>query len=226
MIKIDNYYRVVASTFGIAYIIGIIIALIYAYRGEIIAQTGTNFIQNLSLTNSIYFKQTMYEIFNNAANLFFVPFAYLVAAIQFAYIHVNLLTSSFLGQIKLLVQLIPQFLFFITYIISSTLGLKLILVIVKWFINFFIIKESKYKIKIQFFTKEDIKLFYIALAAIIIGTTIQTHLIKILFIFFVNLRSVAYILIVLIYLLIVILSGYATIKTIRDYLKNYKKDKI
>jgi len=93
MVKIDNYYRVVASTFGIAYIIGIIIALIYAYRGEIIAQTGTNFIQNLSLTNSIYFKQTMYEIFNNSADLFFVPFAYLVAAIQFAYVHVNLLTS-------------------------------------------------------------------------------------------------------------------------------------
>jgi hypothetical protein len=226
MVKIDNYYRVIASTFGIAYIIGIIIALIYAYRGEIIVQTGSSFIQNLSLTNSIYFKQTMYEIFNNATDLFLVPFAYLVAAIQFSYMHVNLLTSSFLGQVKLLVQLIPQFLFFITYIISATLGIKVLLLIVKTFINSFIIKENKYKIKEQFFTKEDIKLFYIGLSAIVIGATIQTHLIKVLFIFFVNLKSIAYILIALVYLLIIILSGYITIKTVNNYLKKYKKEKL
>lgn len=226
MVKIDNYYRVVASTFGIAYIISVIIALIYASRGELIVENGTNFIQNLSLTNAIYFKQTLYEIFNNSIDLFILPFAYLVAAVQYAYIHVDLLTSSFLGQVKLLVQLIPQFLFFISYIIFSTIGLKIILYIVKEFINNLIIKESKFKIKTKFFTKNDIKLLYIAFIAIVLGTTIQTHLIKVLFIFFINLKSIAYILIGLIYLLIISLSGYITYKIIHDYLKNFKKDKI
>lgn len=224
MVKIDNYYKVVASTFGIAYVIGIIIALVYAYRGELVIETSKSFIQNLTLTNSIYFKQTLYEIFNNSLDLFVTPFAYLIAAIQYAYVHVDLLTSSFLGQIKLLVELIPQFLFFISYIIFSTLGLKTILLIVKTFLNNLIIKENKYKIKQKFFTKEDIKLLYIALISIVIGTTIQTHLIKVLFIFFINLKSIAFILIGIIYLLIVILSIYITFKIVSEYLKTYKKE--
>ncbi len=224
MVKIDNYYKVVASTFGIAYVIGVIIALIYAYRGELVVETSKSFIQNLTLTNAIYFKQTLYEIFNNSLDLFVTPFAYLVAAIQYAYVHVDLLTSSFLGQIKLLVELIPQFLFFISYIIFSTLGLKTILLIVKTFLNNLIIKENKYKIKQKFFTKEDIKLLYIALLSIVIGTTIQTHLIKVLFIFFINLKSIAFILIGIIYLLIVLLSVYITFKIVSEYLKTYKKE--
>lgn len=224
MVKIDNFYKVVASTFGIAYVIGILIALFYAYRGELVIETSKSFIQNLTLTNAIYFKQTLYEIFNNSLDLFFIPFAYLVAAIQYSYLHVDLLTSSFLGQVKLLVELIPQFLFFISYIIFSTLGLKTILYIVKVFLNNIIIKDNKYKIKQNFFTKDDIKLLYIALIAIVIGTTIQTHLIKVLFIFFINLKSIAYILIGIIYFVIVLLSGYITYKTISEFLKNFKKE--
>jgi hypothetical protein len=226
MVKIDNYYRVIASTFGISYIIGIIIAFIYASRGDILITEGSNFIQNLSLTSAIYFKQTIYEIFNNSLDLFFTPFAYLTIGIQYAYIHVELLTSSFLGQVKLLVQLIPQFLFFISYIIFSTLGIKTLLLIVKIFLNNLIIKEDKYKIRTIFFTKQDIKLFYIALISIMLGAIIQTHLIKILFIFFINLRSIAYVLIVIIFVLIVLASGYITIKTIKEFLKKYKNEKI
>jgi hypothetical protein len=227
MVKIDNYYKVVASTFGIAYFIGIIVALIYStYKGDLVTQVGTDFIKNLSLTSSIYFKQTIYEIFNNSVNLFLIPFSYLIAAVQYSYIHVNLLTSSFLGQVKLLVQLIPQFLFFISYIIFSTLGIKTILLIVKLFLNNFIIKENKYKIKEKFFNKDDINLLYIALISIVLGAIIQTHLIKVLFIFFINLKSIAYILIIIIYLFLFVLSAYVTYKTINEYFKKNKKENL
>jgi hypothetical protein len=223
MLKIDNYYKVIASTFGIAYIIGIIIAFIYVYRGNIIITESTNIIQNFSLTSNIYFKQTIYDIFYNALNLFLIPFSYFSFAIQHSYIHINLLTSSFLGQIKLLVLLIPQFLFFITYIIFSTLGIKFALLIIKLFLNNFIIKENNYKIKEKFFSKDDITIFYIGLLLIAIGAVIQTQIIKNLFLFFVNLKSIAYILIILLYLLIIIISITITIKIIKEYLKKYKK---
>jgi len=67
---------------------------------------------------------------------------------------------------------------------------------------------------------------YVALIAIVLGAVIQTHLIKVLFIFLINLKSIAYMLIVLIYLMIIFLSGYVTFKTISDYLKKYKKSKL
>jgi hypothetical protein len=227
MVKIDNYYKVVASTFGIAYFIGIVVALIYStYKGDLVTQVGTDFIKNLSLTSSIYFKQTIFEVFNNSVNLFLIPFSYLIAAVQYSYIHVNLLTSSFLGQVKLLVQLIPQFLFFISYIIFSTIGIKTILLIVKLFLNNFIIKENKYKIREKFFNKDDINLLYIALISIVLGAIIQTHLIKVLFIFFINLKSIAYILIIIIYLFLFMLSAYVTYKTINEYFKKNKKENL
>lgn len=223
MLKIDNYYKVVASTFAIAYIIGIIIAFIYVYKGNIIVTESTNIIQNFSLTSNIYFKQTIYDIFYNSLSLFLIPFSYFSFAIQHSYIHINLLTSSFLGQIKLLVLLIPQFLFFISYIIFSTLGIKFALLIIKLFLNNFIIKDNNYKIKEKFFSKDDITIFYIGLLLIAIGGIIQTQIIKNLFLFFVNLKSIAYILIAILYLVIIIMSITITIKIIKEYLKKYKK---
>lgn len=224
MVHIDKYYKIVASTFGLAYFIGIIVSLIYVLRGELVVQTSLDFMTNLFLSNKIYFKQTLNEVFTNAINLFAIPFAYLIAAVQFGFMHIDLLTSSFLGQVKLLVQIIPQFMFFTSYIIFSTLGIKTILFIVKKFLNNFIIKENKYKIKEKFFRKDDIYLFYIGLILIVVGSAIQINLIRVLFIFFINLRIFSYAILIIIYLVILTTSLLIIYKTIKEYLKKNKKD--
>lgn len=219
MFKIDNLYKIVASTFGIAYIVGIIIALIFARKGILFLEPTKNITQSIMLTSSINFKLTLTTAINEAVNLFVIPFAYLVSGVQYAHMHVALLTSSFIGQVKLLVEIIPQFLFFITFIIFSTLGLKVIFLIVKLFVNKFVIKETKYKINIELFKKQDIKMLYIGLISAVIATTIHTHLLKILFMFFLNLKAISYVLLGIIYFMIIFLSIYVTYVIINNYLK-------
>jgi hypothetical protein len=211
MLKLDNYYKIVSSTFGIAYFIGLVVALVYILRGSVFVEP-TSFINTITLANTIHFKNIYYTTMQNAIQLTVIPFSYLIYAVKFGFSHTILLTSSFLGQIKLLVTLIPLIFFFITYIIFSTIGLKFILYIIKIVSNLFVNK----KIRIKFFTKEDIKLVYIAIISLIIGTIIQTYLIRILFIFLINLKSIAYILIILIYIIFISLAGYVIYKTVNE----------
>jgi len=225
MIKIDNYYRVIGATFGAAYFIGLIIALIYTLTGHIFVGE-LNFINNLSLTSTTFFKSVFYTTMQNALQMAVIPFSYLIVAVKYGFAHIVLLTSSFLGQIKLIVQLIPQIFFFITFIIFSTIGIKLILAIIKEFINDFLIKGNKdIRLKIRFLRKEDIIMFYIGLISLVIGTIIQTHLIRILFIFLINLRSFTYILIIVLYMFLIALLGFTTYKAIKELLLTFNKQK-
>jgi len=220
MLKIDSYYKIVASTFGVAYFIGIVIALIYILRGFTFPVTGTGFINNLSLTSTIYFKNMLYKFAGDSINMALIPFSYLVIAIKYGYAHTALLTSSFLGQIKLLVQLIPVSFFFITDIIFSTLVIKIILVLIKGTANLFL--EKRNQIRTKFFTIQDITLFYIGLLSLVVGTIIQTQLLKKLFIFFINVRSVTYILLIVIYIMLIALSQYTTYTTIKELINKFK----
>ncbi|MDD4221509.1 MAG: hypothetical protein PHQ07_03975, partial [Candidatus ainarchaeum sp.] len=216
MLKLDNYYKIVSSTFGLAYFIGLVVALLYILRGSVFIEP-TSFINTITLANTLHFKNIYYTTMQNAMQLAIIPFSYLIYAVKFGFSHTILLTSSFLGQIKLLVTLIPLIFFFITYIIFSTIGLKLILYIIKLVSNLFL--KTK-KIKIKFFNKEDIKFLYIAIISLIIGTVIQTYLIRILFIFLINLKSIAYALIILIYIIFISLAGYVIYKTVKEVTNN------
>ncbi|MDD3177899.1 MAG: hypothetical protein PHR26_00085 [Candidatus ainarchaeum sp.] len=196
MIKIDKYYKFIGATFGIAYFIGMIFALFYIYKGIEITNT-INFINNLALSGKTYFSNIFKTQINNTIQLMIIPFSYLIYSVKIGFSHISLLTSSFLGQIKLLVELIPQIFYFIAYIIYSTIGLKIILFIIKIITNKFL--KNK-KIKYIYLYKTDIKIAYIGFIAIIIGTIIQTHLSKILFIFLINLKSMVYIFIIIVYI--------------------------
>jgi len=219
MFKLDNYYRIVASTFGIAYFIGLIVALLYILKGANYIEPAS-FISTITIANTTHFKTLFYTALQNATQLAVIPFSYLIYAVKFGFSHTILLTSSFLGQIKLLVSLIPLIFFFITNIIFATLGLKFILYIIKIVSNRFIVKQNKFKI----FNKNDIKLIYVGLISLILGTAIQTYLIKITFIFLINLRSMAYILLLLIYIVLIGLSGFVTYKIILELIKTIKND--
>lgn len=219
MIKIDNYYKFVSSTFFIAYFIGLTVSLIYILLNYNIPSDIT-FIQQITHTSEVYFRNIFSTNFNISINLLLVPFSYLIKAVNLGYSHISLLTSSFLGQIKLLVHLIPQLFFFISYIIFATLGLKLILFIIKKITNNYIFKKEKLKkIKIDILYKKDILMVLIALITLSIATIIQTHLSKILFIFLINLKAIALILILIIYLTLILFSGFIVYNLIKKYSK-------
>jgi len=218
MVNIDNYYKFVFSTFGLAYFTGLIVALIFVYTGSIFPQPAS-FINSLHLTSNIYFKNIFVDIIKNAFQLTIIPFSYLVTAVTYGFSHTILLTSSFLGQIKLLVQFIPQIFYFISFIIFSTIGLKLILFIIKKIVNYVLLKQEKNTIiKIKVFNEDDILLFFIGLLSITIGTIIQVNLTKILFIFLINFRAVTLILIILFYIIILITFIVTLTKLVRSVL--------
>lgn len=220
MIKIDKYYKFIGSTFGIAYFIGMIFALFYIYKGIEITNT-ISFISNLSLSGKTYFSNIFRTQLNNTFQLMIIPFSYLIYSIKIGFSHISLLTSSFLGQIKLLVELIPQILYFIAYIIYSTIGLKIILFLIKTITNKFL--KTK-KIKQEFLYKNDIKLIYIGFIAIVIGTIIQTHLSKILFIFLINLKSMVYIFIIIAYIFLIFVCLFTIYNIIKNALKQNRSE--
>jgi hypothetical protein len=225
MIKIDNYFKIIASTFGLAYFVGLVIAFFYIISGKPpIVQT--HFISQLFLTSPHYFKEIFVSSLNTSIQVALIPLSYLIIAVQYGYTHAALLTSPFLGQIKLLVQLIPQFFFFISFIIFSTLGIKLYMFIIKEIVNRVFLEKNKYrKIRVRFLFKKDINFLFIGLLSLFIGSIIQIHLIRILFVFFINLKSITYIMIIILYLVLIFLSGYVTYKAIKDILYIFNKNK-
>jgi len=223
MIKIDNYYKFVASTFGIAYFIGLTIALVYILLGTTYPLP-PSFINSLHLTSQVYFKNTFLEMSSTSFNQAILPFTYIITSITYGFSHMILLTSSFLGQIKLLVQLIPQLFYFTSFIIFSTIGLKVFAYIIKTIANYFLRTKNIFK-KLEFyiFSKEDIKILFIGIISLLAGTLFQLKLLKILFIFLINFKAITFILILLLYVVLIILSGYVTYKVGIDIFNTIKE---
>ncbi len=223
MIKIDNYYKFVASTFGIAYFIGLTIALVYILFGATYP-IPPSFINSLHLTSQVYFKNTFLEMTSTSFNLAIIPFTYLIASITYGFSHMILLTSSFLGQIKLLVQLIPQLFYFLSFIIFSTIGIKIFLYIIKSIVNYFLKSRNIFKrLEFYIFSKEDIQLFFLGIIFLLAGTLFQLKLLKILFIFLINFKAITFVLILLLYIVLIILSGYVTYKVGIDIFNTLKE---
>jgi len=208
MIKIDNYYKFVGASFGLAYFIGLTIALIYILLGASYP-VPESFTNSLHLTSQIYFKTTYLDMSNTSFNLAIIPFSYLIEAVNYGYTHMVLLTSSFLGQIKLFVQLLPQLFFFLGFIIFSTIGLKVMLYIIKSIVNYLLQKRERYsRLELKIFTKKDIIFFFVGILSLLIGTIFQLKLIKIMFIFLINFKAITFALILLLYIILILLSGY------------------
>jgi len=223
MIKIDNYYKFVASTFGIAYFIGLTIALVYILLGATYP-IPPSFISSLHLTSQVYFKNTFLEMASTGFNLAIIPFTYLITSITYGFSHMILLTSSFLGQIKLLVQLIPQLFYFLSFIIFSTIGLKVFLFAIKSIVNYFLKSKNIFKrLEFYIFSKEDIRLFFIGIISLLAGTLFQLKLLKILFIFLINFKAITFVLILLLYIVLIIFSGYVTYKVGVDIFNTLKE---
>jgi len=221
--KIDNYYKFVGSTFGFAYFIGIVVGVIYSVLGIIVIEQ-VDFSQLFFLSSTIQFRSVFLNFFYNAIQFMLVPFLYLIESVKYGFLHASMLVSPFLGQIKLLVQLFPQIFYFITFIIFSTIGLKLMLFIIKSLANlFFNIQHKKTKLKIDFFNKQDILLLYVALVSLAIGVFIQLFLSRIFFIFLINFQLITYIFIILIYVILVSLSLYLAYKTTLSLLDSFDK---
>jgi len=208
MVKIDNYYKFVGASFGLAYFIGLTIALIYILLGASYP-VPESFTGSLHLTSQIYFKTTYLEMSNTSFSLAIIPFSYLIEAVNYGFTHMVLLTSSFLGQIKLFVQLLPQLLFFLSFIIFSTIGLKAVLYIIKNIVNYLLQKKDKYrKLELNIFTTDDIIFCFIGILSLLVGTLFQLKLIKIMFIFLINFKAITIVLILLLYIILILISGY------------------
>ncbi len=220
--KIDNFYKFIASTFGLAYFVGLIIGIIYSITGTI----NQNLINTklFLLSNSINFKEVFINNINIGFEKIFIPFSYLIDSIKYGIGHSYLLTSSFLGQIKLLVQLIPEVFYFIFFIIFATIGIKILLFIILKIVNILLnINKKNLIIKINIFNKTDILLFYVSLSSLFIGVLIEVYLAKIFFIFLINFQIISYVFIIVLYLLLIIMCLYVIYKTIISLLDNLNK---
>lgn len=225
--NVDTYYKFIASTFGIAYFVGIVIGVLLSVSGSFVAPeintTSTYFLQ--STTN---FKDIFFETTNLALTQAAIPFTYLIVGVNYGLDHAFLLTSPFLGQIKLFVELIPLVFYFLSFIIFSTLGLKLLIYIIIKLANLFFEKTKKnIFLNVNPFKKEDSFFLYLTLILIISGVFIQIFLSKIFFIFLINFQLVSYVFIIIVYILLIVTSlylVYSTIKSALNELKNiYKK---
>ncbi|MFA6369903.1 MAG: hypothetical protein WCX09_02920 [Patescibacteria group bacterium] len=225
--NVDTYYKFIASTFGIAYFVGIVIGVLLSVSGSFVAPeintTSTYFLQ--STTN---FKDIFFETTNLALTQAAIPFTYLIVGVNYGLDHAFLLTSPFLGQIKLFVELIPLVFYFLSFIIFSTLGLKLLIYIIIKLANLFFEKTKKnIFLNVNPFKKEDSFFLYLTLILIISGVFIQIFLSKIFFIFLINFQLVSYVFIIIVYILLIVTSlylVYTTIKSALNEIKNiYKK---
>lgn len=225
--NVDTYYKFIAATFGIAYFVGIVIGVLLSVSGSFVAPeintTSTYFLQ--STTN---FKDVFFESTNLALTQAAIPFTYLIVGVNYGLDHAFLLTSPFLGQIKLFVELIPLVFYFLSFIIFSTLGLKLLIYIIIKLANLFFEKTKKnIFLNVNPFKKEDSFFLYLTLILIISGVFIQIFLSKIFFIFLINFQLVSYVFIIIVYILLIVTSlylVYTTIKSALNEIKNiYKK---
>jgi hypothetical protein len=220
--KIDNFYKFIASTFGLAYFIGLITGVFYSINGTI----NQNLINTklFLLPNSINFRNIFVDNINIGIEKIIIPFSYLIDSVKYGVTHSYLLTSSFLGQIKLLVQLIPDIFYFLFFIIFATIGIKILLFIIQKLVNI-LLENTKKKmfLKIDLFNKTDVLLIYISLLSLFIASIIEVYLSKIFFIFLINFQLISYIFIIVLYLLLIILCLYIIYKTILSLLENLKK---
>lgn len=220
--KVDTYYKFIAATFGIAYFVGIVIGVLLTLSGSFVAPeintTNTYFLQ--STTN---FRSTFVDTVELALTQAAIPFTYLIVGVNYGLDHAFLLTSPFLGQIKLFVELIPQIFYFLAFIIVSTLGLKLLLYIIIKLANFFFDKsKKKIYLNVNPFKKEDTFFLYLTLFLIICGVFIQIFLSKIFFIFLINFQLVSYVFIIIAYILLIVTSLYLVYSTIKSALNEFK----
>ncbi|MFH0906141.1 MAG: hypothetical protein V1824_02285 [archaeon] len=221
--KIDNYYKFIASSFGFAYFVGLLTGIfIYFVNHTYIPES--QIINSFYLTSTFNFKELLTSNFSTALKLALVPFSYLILSVKYGFTHSFLLISPFLGQIKLLVSLIPQILYFITIIIFSSLGLKLIIFIIKEITNNLMFK-NKNPIRIQTFNSSDTGLLYISIISLILGIFIQIYLSRVFFIYLINFQLITYLFIIIVYIVLVVVSLYITYKTILSLLKALKEIK-
>lgn len=218
--KLDNYYKFVASTFGFAYFIGIFVGFFYSLVGVKLVEQ-TDYAKLFFLSSSIQFKEVFLTNFYEGVQQMFIPFLYLIESVKQGFLHSAMLTSPFLGQIKLLIQLFPQIFYFIFFIIFSAVGLKIIIYIIKTLVNTFLNKKNKIILKIDIFNNNDVLLMYIGIISLIIGVIIQLFLSRIFFIFLINFQLITYIFIILIYFILISLSLYLTYKTILSLLEAF-----
>jgi hypothetical protein len=219
--KLDNYYKFVASTFGFAYFIGIFVGFFYSLVGVKILEQ-TDYSKLFFLSSSIQFKEIFLTNFFSGVQQMAIPFLYLIESVKQGFLHSSMLMSPFLGQIKLLVQLFPQIFYFVFFIVFSAIGLKIIIYIIKSLTNFFLNKNNKKMLlKVDIFNNNDVLLSYLAIISLIIGVVIQLFLSRIFFIFLINFQLITYIFIILTYAILISLSLYLVYKTILSLLESF-----
>ncbi|MFA5746003.1 MAG: hypothetical protein WCX82_01170 [archaeon] len=214
--EFDTIYKFIAASFAIAYFIGLIIGIVII-GFNLNNYQEANITNSFYLTNSINFRNLFTETLDTSFKLAILPFSFLIIGIQNGFTHAIYILSPLLGQIKLAVLLIPEIFYFLAYILFSAVGLKLIMEIILFIVNKFLIKENKQLLKIKLLNKQDVLFLYLALISITIGTAIQIYLSKIFFIFLINFQLITYILIVLIYVTIISFSLYLLYQTIISF---------
>lgn len=220
--KFDTIYKFVAASFAIAYFIGLIIGLV-VFNFNIRNYQETDITRSFYFSGQISFSEVFSENLESSFKVALLPFSFLIVGTKTGFTHATYLLSPFLGQIKLATLLIPAIFFFISCIILSATGIKLIAAIIIFIVNKILKKESRQLIKTKLLKKEDIFLIYIAIISIIICTIIQVYLSRRFFIFLINLQLITYIVIVIIYIGIIIVSFtilYNIIKTVLGKQKN------
>ncbi len=220
--EFDTIYKFVAATFALAYFIGLITGIISVGLGSTNFQEA-DIAKSFYLTGPISFKLLFNETIDTCLKISILPFSYLIVGINYGFTHAIHILSPFLGQIKLAVLLIPEMFYFLSYILFSAIGLKLIATIVLFIVNNWILKEKKIKLEQTILRKEDVFLIYLGLISIFLGTIIQIYLSKVFFIFLINFQLITYILIVLIYVTIISLSFYILYNTIQSLIKIFNK---
>jgi len=220
--KFDTIYKFVAASFAIAYFIGLLVGLV-VFNFNIRNYQETDITRSFYFSGQISFSEAFTETLETSVETGVLPFSFLIIGTKTGVIHATYILSPFLGQIKLATLLIPSIFYFITYIILSAIGLKLIAAIIILIVNKILTKEKKQIIKVKIFKKEDIFLLYLALVSIIIGTIIQVYLSRIFFIFLINLQLITYVMIVIIYLGIIIVSFTILYNVIKSVIGNNKQ---
>lgn len=216
--KFDTIYKFVAASFAIAYFIGLIVGLV-VFNFNIKNYQETDITRSFYFSGQISFSEVFSENLENSFKVALLPFSFLIVGTKTGFTHATYLLSPFLGQIKLATLLIPAIFFFISCIILSATGIKLIAAIIIFIVNKILKKENRQLIKTKLLQKEDIFLIYIAIISIIICAIIQVYLSRRFFIFLINLQLITYVVIVIIYIGIVIVSFtilYNIIKTVLE----------
>ncbi len=219
--KFDTIYKFIAASFAIAYFGGLIVGMMVV-SFDIGNYQETDITKSFYLTGQVSFRDVFTENLNRALKMAILPFTFLIIAIKFGFNHATYILSPFLGQIKLAVLFIPQIFYFITYVLFSVIGLKIIATTVLFIANRYLIKGNKQFVNIKIFGTHDVLLLYLALLSLTIGTFTQIYLSRVFFIFLINYQLITYVLILLIYVAIIAFSLYIIYQTIKSILKENK----